>query len=342
MNIIKNFINFINESLGVAYPTLFLKDPICDIITDKFLNFEPNRSTVSKKYSENIIIKLKYSDIKPYIEDVELYAKFPASEVIIELELIREKNSKINYPFMLGGFASGFYGKKEDGSKFKPEVKIVSGHSISLHMGINIRQGNFYKPRDYDNFRIKLSAVVLHELNHLYEYYNREFGTGKVKTSVTWASIGDNIMNRPNKIFKYWQYYFTDYIYQSELHEVRAYIQEAMPYVSKFSFEDIQKQPIWLSAKSMQNFSYLNFINGLTNVIREHNPEYVETMIDTLVKDWNREYVKLYYELEDIGQPKPEFIRNLTTEEFFLFWEKKIKNAGEKIIKGICRQYSNK
>jgi hypothetical protein len=245
--------------------------------------------------------------------------------------------------FKVGGSAYPFAkGREKEATRVVEPIKMNVDHSLSIHMGLDIEYSTF-SLRDEKKLEVKVESVLLHELNHLYEFYCRKFNYGKqFGLATTWAAIGPNKRRRPKKIWDYWQYFFTDLIYMAEPHEVRASIQESKAYVDKLELAAFKRTKTWKNAKKMENFSYKNFVEEFNKVIATHNPDYVDKIIDMLIKDFIKEYEDVAEEFKEKPIISISKFRKMSKEGFFEFWEKRIKKAGETIVKGILRLYALK
>jgi len=335
------------EARGVADATLYLVDPLCEYILDETIKFRED-SLEEDSDESTLEVNWNYDDLKPYLPKKADFAWFPVSKVMLELKLIKEKNKWESYPFMVGGWASHFGKKKEEGvSRFRKGVKKNPDHSISLHMGIEVYVGTFDpdNKEQMDNFKVKLESVVLHELNHLYEYYRRTWDpySRNIQTSVTWASIGESPEDISKPVFTYWQDNFTTYIYQSEPHEIRAQIQEAKAYVDKLDIEGLKKTALWKNIKKMQNFDENKFIEDLHEEVLSVDPNLIESdIMSKLIKAWKKEYKSLYKQQTEKNDPTPEFFKRMSDANFMEYWGRKIREAGSKMVRGVLRQYANK
>lgn len=343
MNYLKNFYMF-EEVRGVAEATLYLSDFLCQFITKESIEFQKeNEDKESAESTEEYIFN--YNDLKPYLPKKSIYAYFPVSRINLTLLLKKEVKSD-TYPFKIGGWAVRFGKKKKGYSYFKKGVKKNKDHSISISMGIEVYVGNLDLELDTDNsFQIKLEAVILHELNHFYEHYNRSWDPygREIETSVTWASIGDIPKNVNEKVYIFWQDNFTYYIYQSEPHEVNAQIQEAKPYVDKLSFKELKKTNFWKNIKAMQNYDEQKFLQKFHEEVLIHDPTLIESeVLSQYINIWKKEYKKLYKLQKDKNSPRPEFFEKMSDSQFMNYWGKKIREAGGKIVRKIIKQYSNK
>lgn len=354
MNHLNNFESYINEALGIADATIFYQDLISFNVISNILSFIDSNPEVNAKEKNEIVIP--YTSIRRFVTDWSIYKYFPVSEIVVYLTMTKKssdylssfkygKSEKEQVPFKLGGSALPFaVGREKQATRVVDPIKKLTDHSLSIHLELDfLFSDNFIKNRHEKKLETKIESVLLHELNHLYEYYCRKFkGSGKISLSTTYAAIGPNRGRRPKNIWEYWQFYFTDLIYQSEPHEVRAYVQEAKAYVDKLDFKTFKKTNIWESAKMMQTFDYKNFIEKINKVIYKHNPAYVDVMIDRLIKDFIRDYELNLKELKEDPIISLDTLRDMSRDQFFEFWQKKINKAGDTIVRKMIRLYSLK
>ena len=346
MNYLIHFDKF-NEALGVADATLPYVDVLSDLITEEVSKFVEDCKEEDSMELE-LVITLKYDDLKPYLPKKSTYAWFPVSMIELNLKLVKEEEKWQKYKFKIGGYASHFGKKKEEHvSKFKKGVKKNKDHSISLDMGIDVYIGTFdpENEKDYASYEAKLESVILHELNHLYEYYRRTWDPygRNIQTSITWASIGETPEGLNPKIYEFWGDNFLYYIYQSEPHEVRAQIQEAKAFVDRMDLEDLKNTNLWKNIKKMQNFDEENFLEKFHEKVLEIDATLIEEdILAMVIQAWKDEYDKLYKEQTEENKPKPEFFYKMSDANFMNFWGKKIREAGNKMVRGVLRQYATK
>lgn len=344
----------INESLGIAESTLFYVDVIKTNLLEEILDYIGSRPSIDSEEEKEISIP--FSKIRRYITNWDIYPDFPISEIAIDLKMVKklpenvklkdiDLGRKLQAPFNIGGSASPFArGREKAAARFIDPVKMNMDHSISIHIEIDFEySANFRMNRHKNKLDIKLESVILHELNHIYESYKRKSkGEKEIEYTTTWASIGENRRKRPKVIFEYWQDNFTDYIYMSEPHEVRAYVQEAKSYVDKLDIYSFQRTSIWKIAKYMQNYDADKFRKNLNKVVFNYNPEYVDKIIDVLVRDFISEYKRLSIEFKEENIIDPELLSKMNTDQFFSFWQRKIRKAGTTIVRKMLRLYSYK
>jgi len=351
---INTFKNHINESLGIPESTLFYIDVIKTNILPEVIDYIDSSPKLNDKMETEITIA--YTNIKRFVTDWIVYQDFPVSEIIVDLKIVKVEPGKVlsndidtdeesRVPIKIGGSAMSFArGNERMASRIKNPIKLNVDHSLSIFIEIDIEYSSiFRKDKHSRKLEIKLESVIAHELNHVYEYYRRKLkGEKEIELTTTWASIGENRMRRPKVLWDFWQRSFADYIYQSEPHEIRAFIQESKSYVDRLDFDTFQKTRQWKVAKKMQTFDVNKFVENFNKIIFKYNPEYTDKIIEMLVKDFVREYKRLSIEFKENPLIKPEKLERMSYEEFLKFWEKRIRESGTILVKKLSRLYSYK
>lgn len=355
MKFVKDFSDYkINEALGIAESTLFYVDIIKQKVMEEVMDYINDTTELNQKEIKHVSIP--YRQLRRHVTNWEVYEEFPVSEILVDVEIVKKRKDRLKrmkflvdvkeeIPFRVGGYASPFArGRERAATRIKDPVRMAVDHSLLIHMGIQVDYSDNFDPYIHERkLETQIESVILHELNHTYEYYNRKMGGAKnIDLALTYASTGENVMKRPKEIFEYWQYYFTDFIYMSEPHEIRAYVQESKSFIDKLDFESFKKTNTWRIAKYMQKYSYKEFLKKFDKVVEKHNPEYVGKMTDMLIKDFIKEYQKFVEEFQEIPSLTPDKLSYMTREEFFEYWEKIIREAGDKIVKNMMRLYAYK
>ena len=358
---IKKFGNYkINEEvLGIAEPTLDCVDISGARIYTEILDILNEESELNKKITTELVIN--YSDIKRFVEDWDKWSGFPVSEIKIDLIVTKKslKDVKIlkvgkddeyqTVPFKMGAYASSFAkGRERMATRFKDQIKWCVDHTLSIHFGIDLDYSDLLihsKNREkYEKELQKtLDNVLLHEINHLYEYYQRKLkGKKEMETTLTAITTGENIHRRARVPWKYWNNFFLFYIYMAEPHEIRAYTQECKSLVEELSFEEFKKHKIWLEVVNMANFDYKNFLKRFIEIISKVNPDQTDKTISLFVSDFKKDYRKTLGEYKEKGLISPGSLDKMSEQEFFEYWERKIKTGGKNLYRRILRLYSYK
>ena len=156
-------------------------------------------------------------------------------------------------------------------------------------------------------------------------------------------SLDPNVAEVPENVWDIWWKELGYYLYWTESFELNAMIQDAFPYASKYSFEEMkEKTPSWDFYQRMMKFDPIEFKSRLSVEIEKsmpgENPDDVLTrMKDGLAK-------KLEESLsEDEGETSsidPKLIRKLNIDQFLEYCNRRIKKGSERLRRGIIKHYS--
>jgi hypothetical protein len=285
MKKLKHFSQFkINEGMGLAIPTQFYVNKLTYIVLEEFYNYIDS-TRYSGEESENLSyeVVISYNELKSMIpsgtDSLEQYSKFPISEIIIDLELYKQTVEEMDgSDYKVGGYASPFArGRESRATRFKNPVKQLTEHSISVHLGISLYYSKFFRKISFthphfENTKLfkKIESVISHELNHLYEFYNRKLNRAPpIKVAPTMAAFSDNIYDVPKSIYDKWNDGFTYFIYNSEKHEINAQTQEAYSYIRRLSLDRFKRTRLWKESERMKNWNYKEFLEELKDEIED-------------------------------------------------------------------------
>lgn len=368
---INNFKNFrLNEKAGVADATLFYTEPIFNTVWSEFLEFIQSDE---KKMEEDH--NITYNSIKPHITDRMTYALFPVVGISVNVLFIKMTMDEFNKKYknsiarqkklgktlthLVGGYATNFGHKNWSGySRMTNPVRAVSDHGLILNCGVSVDLAPNFNIGIYKNkIQDEIEETIWHELNHLYEYYNRVLvGSGRIATRGPAASITSADVNRwgiPRDVYDFWVHNFTFFLYASEPHELNAQVQEAAFWVSKYGFSRLNKTGAWKMADRMQKFNAEDFIKGLDEEIDRYigtKPE--ETTVlrpggvlshplrERLKNMWVQQYVKslnLYTEEPTIPLTA---VKKMKCAEFTKYFQKRINDSGTYLKKKLSKLYT--
>jgi len=345
-----------NEALGIARSTMFYVDKLTYICIQEFYKYIDRTRPLGTDADDNdsVNIRLSYREISRLVPNFkkEEYDEFPLSEILLTLDFTKRGENKIGGSgYLIGGYASPFArGREKQATRFKDAIRQNVDHSLSIHLGIQmIYDSNFKKiSPDFEQFERthlfkKVKSVITHELNHLYEYYKRKlYGSKSISTSLTWTSIGEeNIYDVPESIFNFWQSQFTDYIYNSEKHEINAQVQEAKTFVDLYSFERFRRHGLWKFAKDMQRWSYDEFKTNFSKKTLDNGLEPQETL-EKMKNVFCDEYIKLATDWKEEPSLNPQKIKGMSIDTFFKFFQKRFEESGTKLVRNYCRLYALK
>lgn len=372
---INNFKNFeLNEKAGVAESTTFYVEPIFNKTWSEFLDFYQGDD---KKSSRDLTIN--YNEIRPNLDlrsasDRITYGQFPVVGVELNLvfkkltmeefgksyrySLAKLKKSGKTLTYAVGGFAVNFGHKNWSGySRLAPPVKQVADHGIVLNLGVSIDLAPNFNIGLYRNkIQDQIEEVIWHELNHLYEYYNRVLvQSGKITSrgpshAITAADV--NKWGIPKDIYDNWLHGFTYYLYCSEPHELNAQVQEASFWVMKYGFSKIQKTSAWKMADRMQKFSAETFLKGLDEEIEKYvsGKDEVTTALrpggvlshplkERLKNMWIQQYEKSLKTYNETPSIPLEALMKMKCDEFIGYFQKRINKSGDYLKKKLSKLY---
>jgi len=345
-----------NEALGIARSTMFYVDKLTYICIQEFYKYIDRTRPLGPDADDNdsVNIRLSYREISRLVPNFkkEEYDEFPLSEILLTLDFTKRGENKIGGSgYLIGGYASPFArGREKQATRFKDAIRQNVDHSLSIHLGIQmIYDSNFKKiSPDFEQFERthlfkKVKSVITHELNHLYEFYNRKIYKSKpITTSLTWAAIGEeNIYDVPESIFNFWQSEFTDYIYNSEKHEINAQVQEAKTFVDLYTFERFRRTDLWKFAKNMQRWSYDEFKTNFNKSVSDHELNTQETL-EKMKNLFCDEYIKLATDWKEDPSLSPQKLKGMSVDSFFKFFQKRFEESGTKLVRNYCRLYALK
>ena len=367
---INNFKKFqLNERVGVAEATLFYTEPIFNMVWNEFLEFYQSED---KKIEDDHVIT--YSSLKPYITDRFAYSQFPVVGIDVNILFVKmtEQEFSKRYKYALnrdkklgktlthavGGYASNFGHRNWSGySRMTNPVKEVSDHGLILNCGVSVDLSPDFNIGLYKNkIQDEIEETIWHELNHLYEYYNRVLiGSGRIETRGPAASITSADVNKwgiPRDIYDFWVYNFTFYLYASEPHELNAQVQEASFWVSKYGFTKLEKTTAWKIADRMQKFDSETFIKALDEEIDKYiNSKSQETtairqsgvlshpLRERLKNMWVQQYEKSLKNYSEEPTIALGAVKKMKCEDFVEYFQKRINKSGTYLKKKLSKLY---
>ena len=359
--------NQLNEKSGVAEATLFYVDPIVSKAWNEFLEFcqDEKDDELEEDYH------LSYTRLKPFITDKITYVLFPVVGIDLNLSIKKMSNSqfekKYRYimnrrkkegktlTYAVGGYAVNFGHRNWSGySRMANPVREVSDHGIILYCGVSIDMSEEFDLNSVKNkIQDEIEEVIWHELNHLYEYYQRVLSTrGKITQRGPQHAITAADTNRwgiPKEIYDQWVYGFSYFLYSSEPHELRAVVQEAAYWVTKYGFNSIQNTGAWFVAKKMENFSADEFLKALDDEIDKYLASKSEETTalrkgflshpikERLKNMWIQQYRKSLETYKEQPTVPVDKLSKMTCEEFVRFFEIRINSSGEYLRKKLTK-----
>ena len=329
----------IKEDLGVSRASIPFTNLIYDFVSGKVKSlFNSN-----KKIDETLKLSLK--DIFPiYKSNLEDFIELPIEEIIIKFSFERLDENPIPEGFQVLAYAdmidNGSYIKEP--SKFLPKSFSDEIH-MSLVAGFEFQ---FIINKDFDDIDEMLNDfrdAVLHEFNHMYEYYNRAVkGEKGLDTTLSFMKkpleMIDTGLNE--EVLSVWKQ-FLSLLYMSEPYEVRAMSQEAYSKRLRMSFEQLKNTKYWQYSQGMKNFDANDYYEYILELIEDLPQEEQNTILETL-----HTYFIAYYEFsKKTGYDNPLNKKIMNTKnilDIMKYFQPTINKMGEKLRRNFIRLYSLK
>ena len=159
----------IKEDLGVSRASIPFTNLIYDFVSGKVKSLLDS----NKKIEETLKLSLK--DIFPiYKSNLEDFIELPIEEIIIKFSFERLDENPIPEGFQVLAYADMI----DNGSYIKePSKYLPKNFSDEIHMSLVAGfEFQFILNKDFndiDEMLFDFRDAVLHEFNHMYEYYNR-------------------------------------------------------------------------------------------------------------------------------------------------------------------------
>jgi hypothetical protein len=329
----------IAEDLGVSVSSV----PYVNLVYS-ILEKEVNRFILSKDKKYSTTISLGLNDLKTiYQNNFDDFIEFPIEGIIIDFYANVVKSGSIPSSFTSGGAAYQIEPKKEKSSYLtKPNLslpkKVLDEVEVSVIAKFDF---NLYITKEYDSsmkdeLLYDFRDTIMHEFNHLYEFYNRSKNKkGLVDTTLSYA--GSKNYNVPREIFNIWET-FIYLVYFSEPYEMRAMTQEAYSVRLRMDFEEFKTTKFWRYAKMMENFDANKLFDDLISKIESHNPEYLVPIMNRLYLWFMRDY---YQGVKNFGyEPKKMINKSKHLLDLMEKFQPRIKMAGKKLQRNYMRLYS--
>jgi hypothetical protein len=338
------------ESKGIAEPSLIFVDFILKEFEKKlgeFISLDSEKMEVSNTYDEkdlSILISNWYWKDFP-ISSMDIKFMMSGMDEKDFMKKFPSKKSPIKKMFRTGG---GCYtiGPEEDGGSY---TKKNEWGDISIHLSLELDLYIIKGLSNVEKIMIDVESLVLHELNHGYESWKR-FEKEKGQKSIDLTYALDIKPKRVSKdIFKYWSDSIAFYLYWSEEHEIRAMVQDSLPYVKKYGVEKMKKEcPSWDASSDMIKFKSDKFKSEISDLIRlkygnKANPDtLLSRMKDSLANKLIEERELSKESKIDSPSILGEKIKSMSLDKFLEFSQRRINSAGEKLRRRILRLYSLK
>jgi hypothetical protein len=327
----------LTEDLGVSRASIPFTNLIYNFVSKKVKSlFKTNQ-----KIEETLKLTLK--DIFPiYKSNLEDFIELPIEEIVIKFSFERLDDNPIPEGFQVLAFADmidhGSYIKEP--SKYLPK-KFSDEIHMSLVAGFEFQ---FIMNKDFkeiDEMLYDFRDAVLHEFNHMYEYYNRAVkGEKELDTTLSFMKkpfeMFDTGLNE--EVLSVWKQ-FLSILYMSEPYEVRAMSQEAYSKRLRMSFDEFKNTKYWQYAQGMKNFDANNYYDYILELIENLPQEEQDKLLETL-----HTYFIAYYEFSKktaYNNPLNKKIMNTKNIlDIMKYFQPTINKMGEKLRRNFIRLYS--
>jgi len=334
----------LKEELGIARPTIPYVNLIYNLTEDMIIDFFNS----DKKPSTNTI-EIGPKEISKLFnkENSEDFDDFPVQKINLKLQLKFFKSDKdSDKTFKVGGGAYAIEKLRKSqvsylsniSSQFPSYFMTQDGKAYTLKLDLEVYID--YKNisfDDLDNLLLEYQSSLLHEFNHFYEYIQRHRGKRpKIDLSLTWIPEKSPKDILPKPALELWQNFLT-LLYLSEPHEVTAQISEMYAYVVKMDYEQLKSLPVWKNSEKLKSFNaddnFSLFNSYLTSQTKIDN----EYILDVLLDYFKKNYLKISKSYELVPSKKIMDVKSI--KELMSLMEKRFKQAGENIQRGIARLY---
>lgn len=330
----------LREELGVASQTVPYINLIYQTLEPIVTEFLSGKEKT--KQEEIVISPKKMSEIYSY--NFDDFIDFPIEEIIMNLTCNRLPLKKQETPFTSGGAAYRIEDKSSGGSFIKnPSLllpkKILEEVTKTIvgRFDFSVDINNEYNDSMKDEVLYDLRDTITHEMNHLYEFYNRYQNNPKNTVDVTLSYAGSKNFNVPKDIFSVWNK-FLYFVYLSEPYELRAMTQEAYSKRLRLSFEEFKETRYWKLSKSMENFNANQLFDELTKKIESHNPEYLIPILNRIYFWFMKDY---YKGVKESGKTPKKYIDNSKhILDLMIKFQPIIRKAGIRLQRNFMRLYS--
>ena len=344
---IKKWNEFMLERLGISDVTLIYTEIILSYLENIIdQSFQLNKLGKEK---HDVVINKSAINNSTRDENKNLLSQLPIRNFIInftvvnndpdlEVEEEKFKTSGICYEFAKPN--------REVDSRTKKSGLIIdkSGNSIDARLGVSaFFSSNFDKSFDYVSFRVELESTISHELNHLFESYNRVSKKLDIHADID-PHIGVVNVKNPNpelisaELFDKW-IEFTYLLYYSEPHEINAVSQESLSYISRGI--ELDKIPGWEIQNKLNTFNKADYYDEML-VLADGDQSKVELLKNDfaerfrkLLVNQGRLFNNIYHTKHDV-----DFILGSTFKSFIGKYSIIISKQGARLRKNILRLYS--
>ena len=331
----------LKEDRGISRITGMYSNIVYDAIdpyVDEMINNRKNAKQV-------IVIDPSYiqDDVVGYEDD---FLDYPVQKITVNLSLV---NGDVPTSHPQGFDTSGAmypFGKKKDGMSYITKrydvnfsEKILDDLSVVAELVMDLRitlDKKRFREKEIPKLKLELMSVIIHELNHGYEFWMRY--QNKIDSGLKYALSYIELNKKPftKKVYKKLNN-FLYLLYWSLPYEQNAKVQELYPYVLKYDVNELTNLTQYKNVQDMVNFNADLFYNELVSLIPDRQ---MNKVLDTTLKEFIKSYKKSHKQMEEVLDD--DVIKKSNIRDIFKHYEKTIKNGGESMRKKILRLYSLK
>jgi len=298
-----------------------------------------------KDMIQPILIKPSYiqEGIKGYEQD---FLDYPVQKIFIELKSINTKLPNTNKQGFDTSGAMYPFGKRKDNISYVTkrydvnfseeilsELSVVAELRMDLTMLLDNKR---FKEEEIPALKLELMSVIIHELNHGYEFWMRY--QNKVDNDLKYALSHINLEKKPftkkvyNKLNK-----FLYFLYWSLPYEQNAKVQELYPYVLKYDVNELTQMLQFKNIVDMINFDADKFYSELVSLIPDRQ---LNMVLSNSLKEFMRAYKKSHKDMEEVLDNS--VINKSSIKDIFKYYQKMINTGGENMRRKVLRLYSLK
>ena len=298
-----------------------------------------------KDMIQPILIKPSYiqEGIKGYEQD---FLDYPVQKIFIELKSINTKLPNTNKQGFDTSGAMYPFGKRKDNISYVTkrydvnfseeilsELSVVAELRMDLTMLLDNKR---FKEEEIPALKLELMSVIIHELNHGYEFWMRY--QNKVDNDLKYALSHINLEKKPftkkvyNKLNK-----FLYLLYWSLPYEQNAKVQELYPYVLKYDVNELTQMLQFKNIVDMINFDADKFYSELVSLIPDRQ---LNMVLSNSLKEFMRAYKKSHKDMEEVLDNS--VINKSSIKDIFKYYQKMINTGGENMRRKVLRLYSLK
>jgi hypothetical protein len=298
-----------------------------------------------KDMIQPILIKPSYiqEGIKGYEQD---FLDYPVQKIFIELKSINTKLPNTNKQGFDTSGAMYPFGKRKDNISYVTkrydvnfseeilsELSVVAELRMDLTMLLDNKR---FKEEEIPALKLELMSVIIHELNHGYEFWMRY--QNKVDNDLKYALSHINLEKKPftkkvyNKLNK-----FLYLLYWSLPYEQNAKVQELYPYVLKYDVNELTQMLQFKNIVDMINFDADKFYSELVSLIPDRQ---LNMVLSNSLKEFMRAYKKSHEDMEEVLDNS--VINKSSIRDIFKYYQKMINTGGENMRRKVLRLYSLK